>query len=89
MMNNSWVHKGVEDTVSNYYIELDKPQDKHIYHGFVKIGNLVIDALKKKIHYFELGLFQCTLLGCKHNASDKLYPDIYHWIDIKVDPLIV
>ncbi len=46
-MNNSWVHKGVQDTVSNYYIKLEEPQDRHIYHSFVKIGNLVIDALKK------------------------------------------
>ncbi len=44
--NNSWVHKGVQDTVSNYYIELEESQDRHIHHGFVKIGNLVIDALK-------------------------------------------
>ncbi len=25
-MNNNWVHKGIEDTVSNYYIELEEPQ---------------------------------------------------------------
>ncbi len=48
MVNNSWVHKRVEDTVSNYYIELGEPQDKLVCHGFVKICNLVIDALKKK-----------------------------------------
>jgi hypothetical protein len=88
-MNNSWVHKGVEDAVSNYYIELEEPQDRHIRHGFVKIGNLVIDALKKKLHDFELGLFQCTFLERKHNASDKQYLDRYHWIDIELDPLIV
>ncbi len=46
-MNNSWVHKGVQDTVGNYYIKLEDPQNRHICHGFVKIGNLVIDALKK------------------------------------------
>ncbi len=37
-MNNCWVHKGVEDAVSNDYIELEEPQDRHICHGFVKIG---------------------------------------------------
>ena len=41
-LNNSWVNKGVEDAVNNYYIELEEPQDRHICHGFVKIGNLVI-----------------------------------------------
>ena len=46
-INNSWVHKGIEDTVSTYHIELEEPQDRHVRHGFVKIGNLVIDALKK------------------------------------------
>ncbi len=46
-MNNSWVHKGIEDTVSTYHIDLEEPQDRHVRHGFVKIGNLVIDALKK------------------------------------------
>ncbi len=46
-MNNSWVHKGVEDAVSNYYIELEEPQNRHICHGFINIGNLVIDSLKK------------------------------------------
>ncbi len=56
--------------VSNYYIELEEPQDRHICHGFVKIGNLVIDALKK-LHDFELCLFQCTFLEHEHNASDK------------------
>ncbi len=45
-MNNSLVPRGIEDAVSNYYIELEKPQDSHICHGFVNIGNLVIDALK-------------------------------------------
>ncbi len=69
-MNNSWVHKGVEDTVSNYYIELEEPQYRHICHGFVKINNLVINALKKKLHDFELSLFKCTFLECQHNASD-------------------
>ena len=46
-INNSGVHKGIEDTVSTYHIELEEPQDRHVCHGFVKIGNLVIDALKK------------------------------------------
>ncbi len=46
-MNNSWVHKGVQDTVRNYYIKLEEPQDRNNCHGFVKISNLVIDALKK------------------------------------------
>ncbi len=46
-MNNSWVHKGEEDAVSNYYIELEESQNRHICYSFVKIGNLVIDALKK------------------------------------------
>ncbi len=32
-MNNSWVHKGVEDAVSNYYIEFEEPQDRHICHA--------------------------------------------------------
>ncbi len=50
-MNNSWVHKGIEDTMSTYHIELEEPQDRHVCHGFVKIGNLVIDALKK-LHDF-------------------------------------
>ncbi len=45
-MNNGWAHKGVEDTASNYYMELEEPQDTQICHGFVKIGNLFIDALK-------------------------------------------
>ncbi len=85
-MNNSWVHKGEEDAVSNYYIELEEPQDRHICHSFVKIGNLVIDTLKKL--HFELGLFQCTFLECKHNACDRQYLDRYHWIDIEFDPLI-
>ncbi len=77
-MNNSWVHKGVEDAVSNYYIELEEPQDKHIRHGFIKIGNLVIDALKK-LHDVESGLFHCTFLEHKHNVSDKQYLDRYQW----------
>ncbi len=74
--------------MSNYYIKLEEPQDRHINHGFVKIGNLVIDSLKK-LHDFELGLFHCTFLECKHNASDKQYLDRYHWIDIELDPLLV
>ncbi len=45
-MNNSWAHKGIKDTVSAYHIELEEPQVRHVYHGFVKIGNLVIDAMK-------------------------------------------
>ncbi len=46
-MNNSWLHKGIEDTVSTYHIELEETQDRHVHHGFMKIGNLVFDALKK------------------------------------------
>ncbi len=46
-MHKSWEHKGIEVTVSTYQIELEEPQDKHVFHGVVKIGNLVIDALKK------------------------------------------
>ncbi len=46
-MSNSWVRKGIEDMVSTYYIALEEPQDKNICHGFLKIGNLVIDVLKK------------------------------------------
>ena len=46
-MNNSWVHKGIEDIVSTYHIELEEPQDRYVCHGFVKLGNRVIDALKK------------------------------------------
>ncbi len=46
-MNHSWVHKGIEDTVSTYHIELEEPQDIHVRRGFVKISNLVLDALKK------------------------------------------
>ncbi len=45
-MNNSWVNKGVQDTVSKYYIELEEQQERHIWHGFEKIGNLIIDTLK-------------------------------------------
>ncbi len=41
------------------------------------------------MHDFELGLFKCTFLECKHNASDKQYLDRYHWIDIELDPFIV
>ncbi len=41
-MDNSWVHKGVEYMVNNYYIKLEEPQDRHICHGFVKIGNLLL-----------------------------------------------
>ena len=52
------------------------------------IGNLVNDALKK-VHYFEKGLFQCTVLERKHNASDEQYLDQYHWIDIELGPLRV
>ncbi len=88
-INNSWVHKGIEDTVSTYHIELEEPQDRHVRHGFVKIGNLVIDALKKKLHDFELSHFKCTFLERKHNASDKQYLDKYHWIDVVLDPHIV
>ncbi len=51
-MNNSQVHKGIEDTVSSYHIELDEPQDRHVCHDFVKISHLVINALKK-LHDFE------------------------------------
>ncbi len=46
VMNNSWVQKGVEDTVNTYHIELAEPQDEHVCHGVAKIGILVIDALK-------------------------------------------
>ncbi len=46
-MNNSWVHKGIEDTLSTYHIVLEEPQDRHACHGFVKIGYLVIDALNE------------------------------------------
>ncbi len=46
-MNNSRVHRVIEDTVSIYHIELEEPQDRHVCHGFAKIGNLDIDALKK------------------------------------------
>ncbi len=67
-MNNSRGHRGVEDKVCNYYIKLKKPQDRHIHHGFVETGNLVIDALKK-IAWFWIGSFQVNLFGCKHNAS--------------------
>ena len=55
----------------------------------MKIGNLVIDALKKKLHDFELSHFKCTFLERKHNASDKQYLDKYHWIDVVLDPHIV
>ncbi len=44
-MKNSWVHKGVDDAVSNYYIELEGPQNRHIRHGVIKIGNLVIEVV--------------------------------------------
>ncbi len=46
-MNNSWVHKGVKDAVSNYFIELEEPPERHTRHGVIKIGNLVIGLLKK------------------------------------------
>ncbi len=69
-MNNRWVHKGMEDTVSTYYIELEELHDKHICHGFEKIGNLVIDALKKRLYDFELGLSRHTFLERKHSASN-------------------
>lgn len=87
-MNNGWVYKGIEDTVSNYYIELEESHDKHIRHGFVKIGNLVIDALKKKLHDFELGCSQRTFLERKHSANDRQYLDKFHWIEIELDPCI-
>ena len=41
------------------------------------------------MHDFELSLFQCTFLECKHNASDKQYLDKYHWLDVVLDPHIV
>ncbi len=88
-MNNSWVHKGIENTVSTYYIELEESHDKHICHGFVKIGNLVIDALKKKLHDFELGIFQHTFLECKHSASNQQYLNKFHQIEIKLDSHII
>ncbi len=83
-MNNSWVHQGIEYTVSTYYTELKDSQDKNFYHGIVKIGSLVIDD--GKFHDFELGLFQCNILECKHNASDWQYLGKYHWIDIEIEP---
>ncbi len=45
-IKNSWIQKGIEVMVSTYHIELEEPQDRPFCHGFVKIGNLVIDALK-------------------------------------------
>ncbi len=45
-MNNSWAHKGKVDTVCTYHIKLEETQDKNISHGFVKIGNLVIDTFE-------------------------------------------
>ena len=87
-MNNSWVHKGIDNTVSTYYIELEESHDKHIRHGFVKIGSLVIDALKKRLHDFELGLFQRTFLERKQSASNQQYLDKFHWMEIELDPRI-
>lgn len=87
-MNNSWLYKGIEDTVSTYYIELEESQDKHIRHGFVKIGNLVIDTLKKKLHDLEMAVFQQTFLERKQSASDRQYLDKFHWMDIELDPRI-
>ncbi len=87
-MNNSWVHKGIEDTVSKYYIELEELYDKHICHGFVKIGSLVIDSLKKRLHDFELGLFQRAFLERKQSASNWHYLDKFHWMEIELDPRI-
>jgi hypothetical protein len=87
-MNNRWLHKGIEDTVSTYYIELEESQDKHIRHGFVKIGNLVIDTLKKKLHDFEMAIFQQTFLERKQSASDRQYLDKFHWMEIELDPRI-
>ncbi len=46
-MNNSWVHKGIKDTVVTYYNVIEESQDKHIHHDFVEIGNLLNDALRK------------------------------------------
>ncbi len=43
---NNWVHKGIDDTMHTYHIELEEPQDRHVCNGFVQIDNLVIDALK-------------------------------------------
>ncbi len=45
--------------------------------------------MKNKLHDFELSLFKCTFLECKHNASDKQYLDKYHWLDVVLDPHIV
>ncbi len=88
-MNNSWVHKGIEDTVSTYYIELEESHDKHICHGFVKIGNLVIDAVKMKLHDLELCLFQHTFLERKHSASNQQYLNEFHLIEVKLDNTIL
>ncbi len=41
------------------------------------------------MHDFELNIFKCTFLECKHNVSDKQYLDKYHWIDIELDQGIV
>ena len=88
-MNNSWLQKGIDDSVSNYYIELEESCDKHIRHGFLKIGSLVIDSLKKRLHDFELSLFKCTFLERKHNSSDRQYLDRFHWTDIQLDQHII
>ncbi len=42
-LNNSWVHKGIEDTMSTYHIDLEEPQDRHVCHSFVEVGNVVFD----------------------------------------------
>ncbi len=66
-MINSWVHKGVEDAVNKYYIKLEEPQDRRIHHDFVKVGNLVIDALKncmisnwvfQSVHFWNISSMQ-------------------------------
>ncbi len=71
-MNNSWVHKGIEDTVSAYHIALEESQDKHICNGFVKIGNLVIDELKEKTAWFWVGSFPAYLFRTKVQAINNI-----------------
>ncbi len=50
--NNSWIHKGMNDTVSTYYIVLEGSQHKHISHSVLQKCNLV-----------DIGLKNCMILN--------------------------
>lgn len=68
---NDWLKKGVQDTVSMYHIEVQEfSNNGHQSHGFVKIGSLVIELVKKTMRELELKQISCTFFEKKQYMAE-------------------